>query len=418
MAHKKALWFIFLLLTAANIYIYFHRNDGYEYVKQAAYAELYPNISKGISNISIEKDSEAVITLKGFHQEKWNVYCDSNLVAANISSPLHFTLKEKLNRYFIAPADSLMQPIIMDADYSPAFLYKAKSSSIGTNYEIRYCSVPFINNDSESVYKWKDDLSYMNPDELTAVKKIIQDSLKILPRDSTEIKIKKIGSYIFGAIKNNMGIPADTISNYSPYQQFCAAKNGQANIWCGNITDIFHLFASSTGIVCRKVGLSGSRHPFHFGDHSLNECYVPETGKWVYVDITQNILLLKDSLGNYLNTVDLYHLKKLNQTGCIVQVSAGDSAFLSGGYNNPNTKYLWSENEILFPLPHNPKTLYSFSNRFQRYAGIHPWLMYYNENYQYNNARFYLKSFLLHAWLLLGAIILVLYLLTKKKKLD
>ena len=61
MANRFILITLFLLLSAANIYIYLNRNDGYEYVQQSSYKDLYPNISKGISRITIEKDNNAVI---------------------------------------------------------------------------------------------------------------------------------------------------------------------------------------------------------------------------------------------------------------------------------------------------------------------------------------------------------------------
>ncbi|MBI2729994.1 MAG: hypothetical protein HYX40_04455 [Sphingobacteriales bacterium] len=416
MAYRSALWLLFLLLTAANIYIYVNRNNGYEYVKQSSYADLYPNISKGIRSISIEKNNDVVIDLKGYNAAKWSVRCNDAVITNELSLPLRFALKEKINRYLLIPIDSSNAPVTIDLDYSPAALYKANSSSIATNYEIRYCSVPFISNDSFSVNKWRDELEYIEATEQSIVKKIITDSLHLKENDSTAVKIKIIGSYIFNAIKNNMGVPADSLKNYSVYQQFSLAKEGRANIWCGNITDIFHLFATNAGMVCRKIGISGNKDAFRLGDHSLNECYIPETGEWAYIDITQNILLLKDSKGRYLNTADLYQLKKQQQTGNILQLSVGDSSVIETNYTEADKKYIWQQNEILYPHPYNPKTLYSFSNKFQRYAGVHPWLEVYNENRRYDNHRFYLKSFLLHSWILLGLIILVLYPFTKKHR--
>ncbi|HET9055468.1 MAG TPA: hypothetical protein VFN30_01345 [Chitinophagaceae bacterium] len=414
MAYRNTLWLLLLLLTTANVYIYINRKN-YEFVKQSPYAALYPNVSKGIKTISIEKNNEAVIDLKGYASTKWSVRCTDTVLAKNLQLPVRFTLKEKLNRYILTANDSSIRPIVIDLDYSPASLYKANARSIATNYEIRYSSIPFVYKDSSIVNIWKDEFEYVDTAEITTVKKII-DSLQVNTEDSTVTKIRAIGKYIYRSISKQMGVPADSLDTYSIYQQFCAAKDGRAKIWCGNITDIFYLFATNAGIICRNVGLSGNRNEFRLGDHSLNECYLRETGEWAYIDITQNILLLKDSSGRYLNTVDLYHLKKQNQTNGIKQLSVDDSSIAESNYTNADKKYLWKENELLFPYPHNPKTLYSFTNKFQRYISPRPWLVVYNDNYQYSNYNFYVKVFLFHAWLLLGLIMLVLLLFIKKRK--
>src|SRR5580693_3350261 len=115
MVYKRVLWLFFLVLTAMNIYIYINRNNGYEYVKQSSYAGLYPNISKGIDKITIEKDYKVVIDLKGFPSSlKWNISCDGNILAANLSMPLRFVLKEKLKRYLLIPDFPIGKPIIID----------------------------------------------------------------------------------------------------------------------------------------------------------------------------------------------------------------------------------------------------------------------------------------------------------------
>lgn len=415
MIYRNVLWLLFLLLTAANVYIFFNRR-GYEYVKQSSYAELYPDISKGIASISIEKSNEAVINLKGYPAPGWSVLCNDTVIASGLSLPVHFTLKEKLNRYTLCANDTLIKPIIIDIDYSPAHVYQAYGSSTGANFEIRYCSESFTANDSADLLKWRDPLDYTDKNEITLVQKIITDSLNIKAGDSTEKKIKLIGSYIYKNINKSMGVPADTVAAFSPYRQFCLAKEGKAKIWCGNITDIFHLFAGEAGIICRKIGLTGKQQEFYVGNHTLNECYITETGEWACVDITQNILLLKDTAGKFINTVDLYHHKKIRETNSLVQYSATGSAITSSIYNNPEKKYLWRENDILFALPYHIKTLYSFGNKFKRYAGVHPWLEVYSEKKHYNNSRFYLKTFLFHTWLLLGLLILVLHLINKKRK--
>jgi hypothetical protein len=407
---------IFFLLTITNLLIYINRNNGFEYVQQSTYANLYPNCSKGISGIDIEKDSIAKINLKGYSPAvKWNVFCDDAVILKEQSMPLHVALKESLHHYILQANDSAVKLIIIGLDYSPAEVYKRSGSSVATNYEIRYCSEPFVAADSTSVTKWKDPLDYTDAAELNTVKQFLTDSLHIKPTDSTLNKIKIIGSYIYQSIKQSMGIPPDSLSKHSVYKQFCLAKNKETKIWCGNIADIFHLFATVGDIVTRNIGLSGKKKIFNTGLHAANECYLPETGEWAYTDITQNILFLKDSAGKIFNTVDLYQLKKLNQTGNLILLSSGDSGILSGNYGDPDKKYVWRENEILYPHPFNRATLYSWPNKLKRYISKNPWLEIYSETVQYDNSKFYLKIYLFYTWMVLGVMVLVFYLFNKRR---
>lgn len=414
---QRLLLIVFFLLTIANLLIYVNRDKGFNYVQQAAYNDLYPNVNKGIASIHIQKENIAVIDLKGYSAAiKWNVECNDNILLKDQSIPVHFELKERTNRYLLRANDPGLKPIVLDLDYAPAALYKKSGSSVATNYEIHYCSEPFVTADSSSLTKWIDQLDYTDAAELKNVQQLLTDSLHIKSKDSTVNKIKAIGNFIYRAVKDQMGIPPDSLANYSAYRQFCFARDGQTKIWCANITDIFHLFSSAAGIVTRKVGLTGKKEVFNTGLHSANECYLPETGEWAYVDITQNILLLTDSTGKTINTVDLYHLKQLNQTGNIILYSSTDSAIAAGKYLEPSKKYVWRENEILFPYPYTPGTLYSWSNKLTRYLSRNTWLEIYSEKTVYDNSRFYVKLYAFFGWLLCGLLLLIAYLFNRRNR--
>ena len=415
---RKFVLLIFFLLTIANLLIYINRNKGFEYVEQSSYQQLYPNISKGIASIGIEKERTAVITLKGYSPvTKWTVNCNDSVITKDQLQPLQFSLKEKVNRYVLSPADTTEQPITIDIDYSPAELYKSSGSNIATNYEIRYCNAAFVNSDTGAVTKWRDELEYTDTAEINTVKHLLADSLHIKPTDSTVNKIKMIGNYIYQSVKQSMGIPPDSLAKYSVYKQFCLAKNNTNKIWCGNIAAIFHLFTSSAGIVCRNVGITGKTGEFGTGSHVVNESYLPETGEWACTDVTQNILLLTDSSTNQIfNTVDLYHLKKLHQTHNVIACSSGDSGVVSGHYTDPDKKYLWRENEMLFPYSNNPATLYSAYNKIKRYSTKSPWLEIYSENTVYSNEKFYLKIYLLYTWFGFALLTAASYLVNAKQR--
>lgn len=88
MINRYILIIIFALLTIANVYIYINRYDGFEYVQQSSYKDLYPNTTKGIQRITIEKDNIAVVDLKGYSSLlKWDVLCNDSF-------------SNKINRYF------------------------------------------------------------------------------------------------------------------------------------------------------------------------------------------------------------------------------------------------------------------------------------------------------------------------------
>lgn len=414
---QRLLLIVFLLLSAANLFIFLNRDKGYQYVKQEAYHQLYPNISKGIASVKIEQEKEAVIDLKGYSPTaRWTVECNDSVLLRDHPLPLRFVLKESVNSYVLKANDSVIQPIVIYLDYSPAALYQKNGSNTATNYEIRYSSEPLVTADSSLVTKWTDRLDYVDASALKMVKQLLADSLHIQSTDSTEDKIKAIGNFIYRAIHKQMGIPPDSLTSHSAYEQFCLARDGKTKIWCANITDIFHLFSSAAGIVSRKIGFTGQVDVFNTGLHSANECYIPEKGEWAYVDITQNILLLTDSSGNTLNAADIYHLKRLNETGDIILYSSTDSAVNAGKYLDASKKYIWKENEILYPYPYTPGTLYSWYNKLTRYVSPTVWFEIYSQKAVYSNSKFYLRLYAFYSWLAVGLLLLICYLFGSRRR--
>lgn len=113
----------------------------------------------------------------------------------------------------------------------------------------------------------------------------ITDSLaqRSLPSYSRAVQT---GRFLYERFKTRMQRGSDALSSLSPMKQYEAlSASDTMQLWCGNMAQIFAWFCWSQDIPCRIVEIMkpGDRHV-------LNECYFRETGQWVMVDLTHNIL--------------------------------------------------------------------------------------------------------------------------------
>lgn len=374
----------------SNLYIFFNRN-AYQFIKQTGYNELYqPFSGRGIKHISIS-EKNAIVSLEGYNNEiDWTIKTDSLPTGKPQKQPLVFQLEENLHNYIFTPNDTTIKPIKLILEYSSRKQYFDAGNSSKSNAEIRYSSVPFI----KATNKWKYTYDYIPAEEIAASKKILKTDAALKDTDADTVKFKKIALFIYKTLLPHIGVPADSLLAMRPQQQFNCIRNGKAQVWCANFSILLNYFCSISGLKIRQVGFTGRIHNISAGVHIANEIYIPEYGGWVYTDLTQNLVFLKDDAGNYLNAADFLFFKSMSAKPNINAYRIRAENFQFEKLSTPEVLYGWNYSNLVSLYPHDPAKLYSLKNKIKRYLTEEVWFEIYDNGSYNNNKKFYLKQFL------------------------
>ncbi len=407
----KLFYLLSLLLIVANVYIFLNRN-AYLYIKQSSYNELYqPFAGKGIKDITIS-GNKATLYLAGFNNNiTWKIKADSLLIKEQ-RAPLEFELKENLHKYTFIPDDTSTQPFICLMDYSRGRVYEAAGNSASTNTALRYCSLPFISYNN----KWNYTYNYIPDDEIAASEKILQQEVFVNENDADTVKFKKIARFVYTSLKPYTGIPPDSLLIKTPYGQFKSIRAGNTKVWCSNFSILLNYFCTLSGLKIRPVGFLGPFKTISLGSHAANEIYISELGGWVYTDLTNNMIFVKDQTGNYLNTADILYQKSLPAIPALTTFKFGEDSIYAENISNPELLYGGKETELLFPYEYNPAELYSLPNKVNRYLTEDAWFEVYTNKVHYSNKYFYLKQFLFFSLVVSLGLSVLVFLWNKKIK--
>ena len=175
------------------------------------------------------------------------------------------------------------------------------------------------------------------------------------------------------------------------YRMLCASDTFE--LWCGNFAEIFSFFCWSQNVVTRNIEiLNPADH------HIVNECYVPETRKWVLVDPTNNLLQLKSSQG-ILNLQSF--IQAIQKKAEITVLKISDS--LTKFPLDSSAKYVRNYYNGHFPCYYyhriDNKKAYQVSNKIKQYLLPVSWHDIYDNN-GHGNFAFYLKVFFILFWLI------------------
>ncbi|MBX9783221.1 MAG: hypothetical protein K2X48_08005 [Chitinophagaceae bacterium] len=413
---KHTAFFIYLLsfiLLIANAYVYIHRNE-YEYKKQSAYNDLYqPYSGKGINTFSVT-EKKATLSFCGYKNETmWKIKIDT-VVTGMQKSPLQFELKEDLHQYTFIPDDTALTPVTLTIDHSYRKRYAASGNSGNTNIEILYSSVPFI----QETKKWIYTYDYIPAGEINISKAVLKNDAGVKDADADTVKFKKIALFIYKTLMPHSGVPSDSLLEMRPQQQLDCIRKRNAQVWCSSFSALLNYFCTISGLKIRHVGFTGFINSFSAGAHAANEIYIPEYGGWVYTDLTQNLIFIKDDAGNYLNTADLLFLKTKHIVPGLNAFRIYADSIVYEKISHPESLYGWNYSELLFHYEYNPSQLYSFKNKIKRYLTENSWFELYNTGLQYSNKNFYLKRFLFVSFVTSFVLSILAFALTKRTGND
>ena len=189
----------------------------------------------------------------------------------------------------------------------------------------------------------------------------------------------------------------------SPWKLYCDGKNGITRITCGENEHILFAFANAAGIRTRRVGIVG-RYPsdgnVKITGHHFNEVFLPDKDRWAYVDLSTDKLFMTNSMGDYLNTYELWNAYVAGFASNITVISTrGDSLSqipLIG--NDANEKYYFSPQATIVYKKANDR--YSSFGKIRRYVfDFDPSLG------NFDTRKFYLKNVLIVLTVILGLVL-------------
>ncbi len=380
MVYKRIFYILFLLITLCTIYLFINR-DGYRFIKQSAYSEIYPNYLLSIQAFKSINDSTVEVILN-----------KSNLDSSNKSTILN--LKKGIHDYVVVNKqgqDSLKVTI----EYLATEDYEKQGNSLQGGITI-YNSPLTQNSKETNLDKWRDDEITSTPLERNLVNELLKDSIKIDDKDNTVEKVRKIGTYLSFHLRNAVGLPTDSLLNLSVFNQYKCGIKGE-KIWCGNYALIFMLFCKQAGVKTRYVEINKLYSVFPGNLHIFNEYFITEQGKWAAIDLLNNTLFYKNNYGDFLNAVQI---KNANAADSSIKVfkATSDTSLAEVNFSSLPKSFFDTYNptkELKFYLSLNYNESNNLFKKFKRYFQKKYYYELYSDSSIIDNKNFYIKQFLL-----------------------
>jgi hypothetical protein len=394
------------------VYIYINRDD-YAFIKQAAYAELYPVTANpaAVDFITVN-DSTLKILLNTVAAKPlyWEIYTDDDLPVLFTAAEPFFKLKEGIHNYNIF-TKSLPDTIKIKAEYISKNSTRKNYSVLESGIIIYKADLP-VESIDQSNLKWKNNEIPVTAFEAGAIKAMLKDSMGINDSESTVEKIKKIGRYLGHSLYGTCGAPSDTVNGLPVFQQYKAATQGH-KIWCGNYAGIFNLFARSANIKTRTVEVGRTYGSIKGNRHVFNEYYISEQKKWAAADLTSNNISYVDASGNLLNAVEIKNLNFADTSVKILKAGLKDSLFLKpvSTAGAAFFDFFGRDKNLWFYKTVYTNNVYSYKQKMKRYITKDSWYEIYSDTMVADNFNFYLKLLLLAVEIVLLLLLFTIFIL-------
>lgn len=253
--------------------------------------------------------------------------------------------------------------------------------------------------DNECLGKWSRFLDRYPLKQLRTAGRIL-DTV-VTKGASTVEKVKQIGGFLYNRFNNQQGYPQPIIHRSDPMTQFdILSADSTQKLWCGTWVHMFSFFCWSENIVNRNIEI------FKPGDHHMvTECYIPETKKWVVVDLTNGVLLARDET-NFLNAQELVSKLESEQPFTILQ-ALNDSGINAKSFGRfPALQHYFGGYPFYYYHTLRKQQNNSVAGKLGEYLLPNYWYEIFSSEAKHNYL-FYLKNILILLWLILGGISII-----------
>jgi len=388
--------FILLLITCANVYVFLNR-DGFTYVKQSTYTELYPLTGDPeVCELKTVNDSSIrIITANPSDKmTNWKIITDSLApITQNASSP-EFILQKGIHEYAIFTKE-FPDTIRIKAEYVVKDSNTENDKARKPGITIYKADMPVIGQ-AANTDRWNDNEIPVSATEKDSIKKILEDSIGIRETETTVEKIKKIGAFLGYRLLNGGGLPPKGVRALSIFGQYRAVCSGQ-KIWCGNYALVFNLFARAANIRSRDISISRFYGGVEGNLHVFNEYYIPEQRSWAAIDLMFNNIGYVNAAGKLLNAVEVKNADPADSSIKVLQAIAKDSLVTKpfSSLGSDLFEFFGRDKNLTFYNSVYKGNSNSFKEKMSRYFTQCSSTEMYSDSIANDNLKFHIKQLLL-----------------------
>lgn len=193
----------------------------------------------------------------------------------------------------------LLKEIRLVINFYPRESYAAKGLSWPDNYWLKSSSVPVSTKAPHGVDEWVG----LRPDDPD-----LEEARRLLPPDvapgvTALERAERVFLFVAGKLKAAGGTPSDAVQAASPLETYKLLASGEGSGFCENRALVYYLFANAAGVKTRLVDMAGKIGPLKLTGHYFCESWIPEEGRWIFVDPQSGIASLRDPEGRLLHAV-------------------------------------------------------------------------------------------------------------------
>jgi transglutaminase-like putative cysteine protease len=193
----------------------------------------------------------------------------------------------------------LLKEIRLVINFYPKEAYAAKGLSWPDNYWLKSSSVPIGTKTPHGVDEWAG-----LPDDDTE----LEQARRLLPADfviegPALDRAERVFRFVAEKLKDAGGAPSDAVQAASPLETFRLLESGRGRGFCENRALVYYLFANAAGVKTRLVDMAGKLGPLKLTGHYFCESWIPEEGRWIFVDPQSSIASVRDPEGRLLHAL-------------------------------------------------------------------------------------------------------------------
>jgi len=304
-----------LVLFAANIAFFLNRDMEDSYYPTTYATIYYPTDRPVISDWKeVEGGIEAVLSWNA-PVEGWRILKEGAPYSENKGANPFFPTPvgdEAMHLYKAIPEpEGLFPPLEIEIRFLPEAFHTNRGLPRPDTYLIR-TDVPTARFEEYPVNAWVDDYGYMDPKDLATTDDILQNQAGIRSDDTVTERLEKLMAHFRSKLGQKCrGTPPPDFRWKTPFQIYKEMDSGESQGWCTQHAQMFTYFANRAGLQARLIqGARLEGNEFVLTGHTWVEAWIPEQGRWAWVDPSYGLVYAKDKNGRFLNTVELSELRQ------------------------------------------------------------------------------------------------------------